>query len=114
MGKLKAMAPRLRPFDGRRIKAEPKRADPIYADARYRAFRNVVIARAAGHCQDTECKTPQRRPSRLFADHIIEVQDLLRDGGDPFDPANGLARCGSCHTRKTARVRAKRLSAPPA
>ena len=31
------------------------------------------------------------------------------DGGAPFDVMNGRALCGSCHTRKTAAARARRM-----
>ena len=41
---------------------------------------------------------------RLFADHIKE----LRDGGAPFDPANGQCLCGAHHTHKTVQARANR------
>ena len=44
----------------------------------------------------------------MFADHITEI----RDGGDPFDPANGQCLCGRCHTLKTNAARAAR-HAPP-
>jgi hypothetical protein len=44
----------------------------------------------------------------MFADHIKE----RRDGGDPTDPNNGMCLCGSHHTIKTQRERARRLAAP--
>jgi 5-methylcytosine-specific restriction enzyme A len=40
----------------------------------------------------------------MFADHVVE----LRDGGSPFDLANGRCLCGAHHTRKTNEARAKR------
>lgn len=43
----------------------------------------------------------------MFADHIVE----RKDGGAEFDPANGQCLCGSCHSRKTAAERAKRMKA---
>jgi hypothetical protein len=36
----------------------------------------------------------------------------LRDGGSPTDPTNGVALCGACHSRKTARARAERMARP--
>ena len=42
--------------------------------------------------------------TRLFADHIVE----LRDGGNPFELANGQALCGSCHTIKTMQAKFSR------
>lgn len=41
----------------------------------------------------------------MFADHVVEV----KDGGAKLDPANGQCLCGSCHTRKTAAARKRRL-----
>lgn len=99
------MRPRVATVDTRKVRVAPKTADPIYSSADYVEWQRIVVGRANGYCQDPMCKTPRRRPSRLFADHVIE----LRDGGAPFDPANGLARCGSCHTRKTAAMRGLRI-----
>jgi len=85
-----------------------KTADPHYLTPEHRAWRAQVIKLANGKCQDPRCKTPHRTGIRLFADHVIELQD----GGEPLDPANGLARCGSCHTRKTNEERSKRMARP--
>lgn len=104
MVKLKLAGNRLATVDARRVLRAPKIADDIYSTPEYAAWRTIVVDRAHGYCQDPECDTPHRKPSRLFADHVVE----LRDGGAPFDPTNGLARCGSCHTRKTLVERAKR------
>ena len=41
---------------------------------------------------------------RLFVDHIVE----LSDGGAPLEQSNLEPLCGSCHTAKTAKARAKR------
>lgn len=40
----------------------------------------------------------------MVADHIIE----LKDGGDPFDPANGQCHCIEHNTRKGIQARAAR------
>ena len=88
------------------IPSPPKVADPHYSSRAHIDWRNAVVARAGGRCQDPDCQYPDRRGIRLFADHIVE----LKDGGDALNLANGLARCGSCHTRKTARERAKRMA----
>jgi hypothetical protein len=104
--RLRVLGSPLRPLDLTTAKPAPKRADPIYATPEYRQWRTIVIRRAGGRCQDPECRTPERTGIRLFADHVKE----LKDGGAPFDPDNGLARCGACHTRKTARERAKRMA----
>lgn len=95
---------RLMTANARRVSVAPKVADDIYSTPEYQAWRDRVVKLADGYCQDRECKEPNRKPSRLFADHVVE----LRDGGAPFDVNNGLARCGSCHTRKTLIERAKR------
>ena len=80
-------------------KPPPKTADSIYQTPEYAEWRKLVVGRAHGLCQ--KCGTGG---GRLFADHKIE----LKDGGAPFDPANGQALCGSCHTTKTAAHRAQR------
>jgi len=82
----------------------PKVADPIYHSAEYAKWRAEVIQRAGGMCQDPACTAQHFPGQRLFADHIVE----LKDGGAPFDVSNGMARCGSSHTRKTAAARAER------
>lgn len=97
--------PRIAATTGRRIELPPKRVDPHYQTAEHRAWAAEGARLSGGYCQDPECKTPNAKPRRLFADHIRE----LRDGGNPFDPANRMMRCGSCHTRKTAEERAARL-----
>ena len=87
----------------------PKVADPHYLTPEHRAWRAAVIARAGGRCQSPTCQG--RAPTaRLFADHVRE----LRDGGAPLDLANGQALCGTCHARKTASARARRMATPPA
>lgn len=103
------MRPRIPTFDPRRVKPPPKVADSIYSTPEYRQWRAIVIARAGGKCQDPTCKARHWPGQRLFADHIVE----LRDGGAPFDPANGQALCGSADTRKTTAVRAARAAGWP-
>ncbi|NKC30194.1 HNH endonuclease signature motif containing protein [Falsiroseomonas selenitidurans] len=102
------MPTRLRPapalfrgLDQRVARPQPKRADPIYATPDHARWRAEVVRRSGGQCQAPGCG---RTGIRLFADHIVE----LRDGGAPFDPANGQALCGACHSRKTAAARAAR------
>jgi 5-methylcytosine-specific restriction protein A len=88
-------------LDSRRVKPGPKEAQQHYLTVEHVLWREAVIARAGGRCQDCG-----RIGVRLFADHV----DELRDGGAAFDVSTGRARCGSCHSRKTARARAARLS----
>ncbi len=102
--KLRMIGARLATLDTRKVKTPPKTVEPFYTTPEYKAWQAEVIARANGRCQDPHCKNPNRIGIRLFADHVDEV----KDGGAPYDPANGLARCGSCHTRKTAEARARR------
>ena len=101
------LAPMVATLDTSIARLPPKTSEPIYQTAEYATWRAAVISRAGGRCQDQRCAFPHRRGNRLFADHVIE----LKDGGAPFDVNNGLARCGSCHTRKTAEERAKRMRA---
>ena len=85
----------------------PKRADAHYLSPEHRAWRAVVLARAANRCQSLFCETPQRGSGRrLFADHIVEI----KDGGAALDPENGQALCGSCHALKTVSARASRMA----
>jgi hypothetical protein len=108
MAKLSTLRPRVGVVETRAAPPPPKTVDPHYRTPEHQAWRARVIARAGGRCQDPACATPHRTGIRLFADHVVE----LKDGGAPFDPANGLARCGACHTRKTLAERAARLAAP--
>ena len=101
MAKLTMLAPRLRSIDNRVAVPPAKEADPHYLTPEHRAWRREVIRRAGGCCQGRGCG---RSGVRLFADHVVE----LNDGGAPLDPANGQALCGACHTRKTAAARAVR------
>lgn len=97
--------------DARAIKPPAKTADPLYSTPEYRAWREVVIARAGRRCEAVDhgqrCSKGEPR-HRMFADHVKEV----RDGGAPFDPANGMCLCGSHHTKKTVSVRMERLAKP--
>jgi hypothetical protein len=45
----------------------------------------------------------------MFVDHKTE----LRDGGAPLDRRNVWLLCGSCHSLKTARERARRTAELP-
>jgi hypothetical protein len=108
VSRLASLLPRLATLDMRVAAPAPKVADPYYHSPEHQRWRRIVVERSGGRCQDTACRTPHRAGVRLFADHIVE----LRDGGSPTDPANGLARCGACHTRKTAAARAERMRRP--
>jgi 5-methylcytosine-specific restriction enzyme A len=95
--------------DGRTVGPEPKRADPFYYSAGHEQFRQAVLQRAGHRCEwieDGKRCTKSAPQHRLFADHIKE----RRDGGDPTDRSNGMCLCGSHHTIKTQRERARRLA----
>jgi 5-methylcytosine-specific restriction enzyme A len=102
--RLRCAPPRIAALDTRRVSPPDKVAAPIYQTAEYREWRWAVIRRSGGYCQDPLCADPLRS-TRLFADHSTE----LRDGGEPFDLANGMVRCGACHQRKTLAERARRM-----
>jgi len=76
--------------------------NPVYKDPRYQEWRARVIHRAGERCQRVGCG---RKEPRMFADHIVEVED---DPSKAFDPTNGQCLCGSCHTLKTNEARAAR------
>jgi 5-methylcytosine-specific restriction protein A len=107
MARIKMLGPLVPKSDGRTIRAEPKRTDPIYHSEEHKQWRDQVLHNAGFRCQwfenGTRC-TKAAPQHRLFADHIKE----LRDGG-AFDPFNGQCLCGAHHTRKTAQARANRL-----
>jgi hypothetical protein len=101
--KLGFIGQKVKPISTTKVQPPPKQTESIYSTPEFRAWRGRVIARANGRCQD-----PQHQGShgggRLYADHIKE----LKDGGAPFDDSNGMARCASCHTRKTVNSRLAR------
>jgi len=105
--KIRTLGPRIRTLDARRVRPAPKRADPFYLTPEWRNLIDDIVRERGRRCEDPECRTPDRA-TRIFGDHIVE----LRDGGAPLDRTNILLRCGTCHTRKTLRERARRLARP--
>src|SRR5690242_16539614 len=108
--KLRTLGQKLRPSQRVKVSQPPKKAEPFYLSPEWRALVESEIKRRFGskdnaRCQDPECQHRWRRGIRLFGDHIVE----RKDGGAELDPANVIFRCGSCHTRKTAAERGKRL-----
>lgn len=99
--RLRNLAPRLAPIDVRTSKPPPKTTDPFYLSPAWRQLMTRLIAERGRRCQ-----TCGRTNCRIFGDHIVE----LKDGGAPLEPSNVLLRCGSCHTRKTARERERRMN----
>lgn len=93
--------------DGRTVKPEPKRVDPHYTSDAHKSWRDEVVRRAGARCEriDNGVRCTKAAPQhRMFANHVIE----RRDGGNPYDPANGECLCGSHHTKFTMQQRAKR------
>ena len=108
---MRTIAPLIgRRWDSRAIKPEARVTEPVYLTKEYRRWRAAVVARAGRQCQwlDGGRRCRKAEPEhRMFADHVVE----LRDGGNPYDIANGMCLCGRHHTLKTMRVRAKRMGA---
>ena len=75
----------------------------VYVSREHAAWRQDVIGRANGRCQDATHRGPNVG-LKIYADHVKE----LRDGGT-HTLDNGMARCASCHSRKTAAERARRM-----
>jgi 5-methylcytosine-specific restriction protein A len=98
---MRNLPPTLASLDLRSAKPSPKKADAFYLSAEWRALVDR-LRRERPNC----CALCARTKVRLFADHIIE----LADGGSRFDPMNVMLICGSCHTRKTAAARARRMT----
>ncbi|HEX4302847.1 MAG TPA: HNH endonuclease signature motif containing protein [Rhizomicrobium sp.] len=110
MAKLRMLGARIATIDTRAVKPPPKTVDPFYLMPEHVAWAAAVIAKAGMRCEWVEngrrC-TKSAPEHRMFADHMKE----RRDGGAPFDPANGQCLCGSHHSLKTARERARRAAA---
>jgi 5-methylcytosine-specific restriction protein A len=98
------LPPSISKMDTRTALPPPKRADSFYLSPEWRGLMAEIVLDRGKRCQ--ECG---RTGTRIFGDHIIE----LRDGGAPLDRRNVRLLCGSCHTRKTAAARARRMAARP-
>lgn len=107
MARIPVLKPTLKMLNTRiavvpRADAEVRRAKPtedFYGSAAWKAVRLEVQRESKRTCQGCG-----KTNTRIYIDHIIERQD----GGAPFDKANLMALCASCHAKKTARERAKR------
>ena len=71
----------------------------FYGSAAWKAIR-LEVQRA---CNRT-CQGCGKTNARIYVDHIVE----LKDGGAPLDRENLIGLCAPCHSKKTARERAKR------
>lgn len=105
MARLATVRPGLKTVDHRTCAPPAKRADPELQTAAHEKWRKAVLDRAGWKCESCGTRGGRGHAVRLFADHIKERQD----GGALLDPENGQCLCGSCHTRKTAQQRARRM-----
>lgn len=102
MGRLTLLPTRVQSSRTQRLAQAVKVADDFYKSREWLDARAECIALHFGFCAHCE-----RRPSRLFVDHIVE----LKDGGEPLAQSNLEPLCGSCHSLKTARARGDRMAA---
>jgi len=89
------------PLDTAIAQPDPKRAAPFYLTPEWRRLIATILNQRGPRCE--QCG---RTGTRLFGDHIIELQD----GGAPLDPSNIQMLCGSCHSHKTLAARAARFA----
>jgi 5-methylcytosine-specific restriction protein A len=101
---VRMLQPSLKRMDTRTARPPAKKADQFYLSPEWRKLMARIIAERGRVCE--ECK---RTGTRIFGDHIIELQD----GGAALDPKNISLKCGACHTRKTAAARSQRMRARP-
>lgn len=92
----------------RTARPAPKEADKFYSSPEWRHLLGSILKERGRRCEDKNCKNPRGPWSRIYGDHIIEIQD----GGARLDRRNVLLRCPSCHTLKTIAERNKRFAAP--
>lgn len=99
---LRMLGTKVRPSARAKVRPQ-KHGDVHYQTISHRAWASAVIARDGGRCQWPGCE--RRAPEhRVVADHIVE----LKDGGAPFDLANGRCLCVQHNTAKGLRARAAR------
>jgi 5-methylcytosine-specific restriction enzyme A len=104
MTKLRILAPVIRAINTRTIRPPQKHKDAIYDSPAFRAWRAQVVLRAGNRCEyvkDGERCRKAYPAHRVYADHVVE----LRDGGSPFDLANGQCLCAVHHEQKTFKAR---------
>ena len=103
--KLRTIGHKLKPPQRVKIRQSEKVVDGFYYSPEWRTLIDGIIRQRGRYCQDPKHDRAKQRTGRIYGDHVVE----LRDGGRPLDPSNIFLRCASCHTRKTAFERAKRL-----
>lgn len=97
------LRPKLKAAEFRTVIPPKKAKDAEISTDAHRKWRGEVLQRAGFRCEKCGAAGSE---NRLYADHIVE----RRDGGALLDPKNGMALCASCHSKKTASARAKRMS----
>ncbi|RUT25996.1 HNH endonuclease [Asaia sp. W19] len=95
---------KVRPLDVAIASLGSKSPDCVYLKREWRSLISCLLAQ-----RGRRCEVCGRTGCRIFGDHIHE----LKDGGAPLDPGNIRLLCGSCHSTKTARVRAIRTRETP-
>lgn len=105
MPKLKNMAARVTTLETRTAPLPPKTIDPFYLSREWRALVGKIKRERGETCEDPSCKGPHHRGQRIYADHVVEIQD----GGAKLDARNVMLRCARSHGLKTARERAGRM-----
>ncbi|TJV51144.1 MAG: HNH endonuclease [Mesorhizobium sp.] len=104
----KQIRPGLRTVDLRTARPIEKKADPELLTPEHRAWRELVLQRAAYRCEwieDGRRCTKSAPQHRLIADHIKE----RKDGGAALDPINGQCLCVQHNTLKGIQARAERM-----
>jgi 5-methylcytosine-specific restriction enzyme A len=106
--KLRTLGFKIRPSPRMKVRPAAKVAAPFYLSRDWRDLVAHIIAQRGAVCEDPAHDPSRAREGvRIFGDHIQE----LRDGGAAFDPQNIMLRCASCHSKKTAAMRAARYHA---
>lgn len=101
MVRLKCLQPLVAPSTHRTARVPEKQAEPFYLSVEWRDLVAAVIRERGRRCE--KCG---RTDGRVYVDHIIE----LKDGGAALDRSNLQVLDATCHGKKTAQVRNKRMA----
>lgn len=96
-----------------RVQRPPKIRADIYGTPEWKELVKRMIRERGRRCENPACRRmydAQGIAIRIFVDHKIE----LADGGAPWDDGNLQLLCGSCHTTKTLKAKARRDAQRPA
>ena len=104
--RLTMLGSRIGSLDPRTAQPLPKTADPFYLSHEWRSLISGIIRDRGRRCEECGRTHDGTQAIRIFGDHVVE----LKDGGAPLDPGNIRLLCGSCHTTKTVRERARRIA----